>query len=284
MYWKLVKITPTIAREMLLANWGNRPITEAQLKKWTGIITRGEYLLTHQGLAFATTGRLLDGQHRLTVIANMPEGFSLEMWACYDMPEEVFKAIDTDNKPRSLSDVLHIDRKFADIGNYLARLVYGSVNVTPQVAAPYVHLIMGPAEALLATSKNSRKVWSSATVRAAACVKILQGQDYGYVLSVYKSLVDAEFDKMVPIAGAMFKLSLDHRLSTTNHGPLFVRSLRMFDIKNMGLTRFLAYGDETELANTKNWLKNVVQEHPTESVKIVRVQPLTPAAYHSHVN
>jgi len=61
-------ISPTRAKEILLANNGNRLISWGWVRKLAGMMTRGEWLLTHQGIAFDVYGVLIDGQHRLEAI------------------------------------------------------------------------------------------------------------------------------------------------------------------------------------------------------------------------
>lgn len=67
-------ITPEQAAEYLENKAPNRTIRRRDVNKLARDIMRGEWKLTHQGIAFDTEGRLIDGQHRLSacVLANMP--------------------------------------------------------------------------------------------------------------------------------------------------------------------------------------------------------------------
>lgn len=67
-------VTPVQAALILKANSHNRRISNTQLDTMVGILTRGDWKRTHQGLAFYADGTLMDGQHRLgsSVITGIP--------------------------------------------------------------------------------------------------------------------------------------------------------------------------------------------------------------------
>lgn len=98
-------VTPNQARDLLQANTSNRPLSRFNLAFFEGQLTRGEWKLTHQGIAISDTGRLLDGQHRLAAIANT--GISAPLLVTSGLPDDVFSVIDT-GKTRSGSDALGI--------------------------------------------------------------------------------------------------------------------------------------------------------------------------------
>lgn len=64
-----VEVTPEQARIWLQSNLNNRRIRENHLNRLIHDMNSDRYLITHQGVAFDTDGRLLDGQHRLLAIA-----------------------------------------------------------------------------------------------------------------------------------------------------------------------------------------------------------------------
>ena len=72
---EITTIWPSEAKEILEnANYKNRPISMIAVKKMANDIKNNSFILTHQGIAFDNTGRLIDGQHRLMacVLANLP--------------------------------------------------------------------------------------------------------------------------------------------------------------------------------------------------------------------
>src|SRR5207249_3305120 len=67
-------ITPARAAQWLEANTTNRPLSRAVVRSFAEAMRRGEWLVTHQGIAFDLNSALVDGQHRLAAIieADLP--------------------------------------------------------------------------------------------------------------------------------------------------------------------------------------------------------------------
>jgi hypothetical protein len=99
-------ITPEEANRLLQNNSINRKIRKLHVQFFEAQLKRGEMLLTHQGIAISENGRLLDGQHRLTAIANT--GISAQFLVSYDVPESTFVALDT-GAARTAGDVLSVE-------------------------------------------------------------------------------------------------------------------------------------------------------------------------------
>ena len=53
---KVQKISPKRAAEMLAANTSNRPLSRSTVRSFAEAMRRGDWLVTHQGIAFDTTG------------------------------------------------------------------------------------------------------------------------------------------------------------------------------------------------------------------------------------
>jgi hypothetical protein len=103
---KVLLITPELARSILETNQHNRPLNQGQLAAFKQALLRGEWLLTHQGIAISRQGRLLDGQHRLHAIAET--GMAVEMLVSTGLPDEVFTVLDTGSK-RTAANVLSVN-------------------------------------------------------------------------------------------------------------------------------------------------------------------------------
>jgi hypothetical protein len=67
-------VTPMQAALILAHNAHNRKLNNASFSNLMGILMRGEWKKTHQGIAFYADGDLMDGQHRLgaSVLTNIP--------------------------------------------------------------------------------------------------------------------------------------------------------------------------------------------------------------------
>ena len=73
-YNGVLDVTPSMAARWLEGNTHNRPINQGHVERLACEMKSGRWRLTHQGLAFSSSGRLLDGQHRLwaIVMADVP--------------------------------------------------------------------------------------------------------------------------------------------------------------------------------------------------------------------
>jgi hypothetical protein len=71
---QILEITPQLAAEWLEQNENNRPITWNYVAQLARDIKASRFPCTHQGIAFDSSGKLIDGQHRLWAIleADMP--------------------------------------------------------------------------------------------------------------------------------------------------------------------------------------------------------------------
>lgn len=65
---KIVSVTPAMAAEFLKSNLTNRAVRIAQVNRLKNEILAERWMVTHQGIAFADDGSLIDGQHRLMAI------------------------------------------------------------------------------------------------------------------------------------------------------------------------------------------------------------------------
>lgn len=99
-------ITPARAEQLLAANTTNRPLSRPTVRAFAEAMRRGEWLVTHQGIAFDTNGVLVDGQHRLAAIieADCP----VELTVFTDVAEDTFDVLDI-GKRRTAADVLAIE-------------------------------------------------------------------------------------------------------------------------------------------------------------------------------
>jgi hypothetical protein len=99
-------ITPAKAAEMLEANTTNRPLSRPVVRAFADAMKRGDWMVTHQGIAFDSSGLLVDGQHRLAAVieADLP----VEMTVFTDVDEGTFDVLDT-GKRRNAADVLAIE-------------------------------------------------------------------------------------------------------------------------------------------------------------------------------
>lgn len=94
-------ITPSKAREMLESNTGNRRVRAAWVRNLAGMISNGEWKITHQGVAFDEDGRLVDGQHRLMAIVEADK--AVKVMVSRGLSGDTYKYVDG-GRPRVYSD------------------------------------------------------------------------------------------------------------------------------------------------------------------------------------
>lgn len=100
-------VTPEQAAKWLdpAVNKTNRDVRHSHVSFLADEIRSGRWKVTHQGIAFSVTGRLLDGQHRLAAI--VMSGKSVQMFVATGLEEEAFRAIDCGMK-RANYDRIHL--------------------------------------------------------------------------------------------------------------------------------------------------------------------------------
>ena len=67
---KIATITPDYAKKLLGANNHNRTLRQSHVAWFEGILKRGEWKLTPDAVAVGHDGTLINGQHRMSAIAN----------------------------------------------------------------------------------------------------------------------------------------------------------------------------------------------------------------------
>jgi len=98
-------VTPDLAAKYLATNTLNRRPRPRQVEILKRDLQSGTWRLSHQGIAFGTSGRLLDGQHRLLAIQQ--SGIPAELLVFRDMPEDTQEFVDT-NAARSVAENLQL--------------------------------------------------------------------------------------------------------------------------------------------------------------------------------
>jgi hypothetical protein len=106
------RITPSRAEQMLAANTGNRRIRERKVAAYARAMAREEWTINGEAIVFASTGRLINGQHRLEACKR--SGASFDTFVVYNVHESAYFTMDTGAK-RTLGDALRTNgESFAD--------------------------------------------------------------------------------------------------------------------------------------------------------------------------
>jgi hypothetical protein len=103
-------IGPQRAEEYLAANRGNRNIIQAHVAALARDIRNGQWMFNAQPICFSRSGRLLNGQHRLSAV--LESGQPIEVLVMRGLPEEAFPTYDKQAKKAPA-----LDEMFEDFGD-----------------------------------------------------------------------------------------------------------------------------------------------------------------------
>jgi len=254
---ELLYVTPEQAATWLRQNTSNRPLRLSHVNTLRQSFERGEYVQTHQGIAFDEDGVLLDGQHRLMAISQMKSG-RFPMLVSFNLPRKAaFQVIDATQAKRTVADVLAVTREVAEVARFLATINVGYSAVTPTLVAPYVDFCKSEVAALKGVSSATCRTWSSASVRAAAVIAMKTG-NAEYVKSVYRALCANDFEAMPRVAYSVYRAAMGNRISTTTRFDMFARCLRMFNPANANNARVQIRDTATETAAAREILRGLI--------------------------
>lgn len=117
---RVVEITPELAKKWLAANKDNRHARPSHINNLAREIKNGKWTLTHQGIAFSSAGRLIDGQHRLEAIIAAGEPVFMAVFIGLD--DNMFGALDRGIR-RTLTDELRDDSRRVQPSTFIASLI-----------------------------------------------------------------------------------------------------------------------------------------------------------------
>jgi len=226
-------VTPDMAAVYLECNTGNRKAKLSAIVTYSGILERGEWILTHQGIAISSTGNLLDGQQRLMAIVKT--GISAEMMITTGVPDDAFIAMDQ-GAIRSMADVTKLDRRVAEVITTAFRLSQASEKKpTGQAALAINEKIGSRITELIYHCGTTSAVFSSAPFKLAAVVQSFGKDDNGYAFDVYRKLVNLDLDDLPILANKLVKQKLKGIIKTGGSSVsrhLFYLAMITFDVKN----------------------------------------------------
>ena len=169
----VIQVTPRMAETWLKQNTlegkGNRKFRKAHARTIAEEMRRGEWKLTHQGIAFGMSGRLLDGQHRLSAIVE--SGTTQSILVFIDAPEDTFDNHDR-GAMRGIADILAKDAKLTSLGTTLVRLcTRGAFNMQrkpiPSEVAKVIDVFTPDIQAMKDASATERPGRTLAAIKAA---------------------------------------------------------------------------------------------------------------------
>lgn len=253
-------VTPEIASFFLQKNIGNRDYRKSWVTHLSNSIKNGEWLTTHQGIAFDKDGNLIDGQHRLLAI--IESGLSVRINVSYDVPANAFTCIDVGVK-RNLSDITKFNKKTAEVCSFMNRFLNPSFTRIPTAAKAqeiYENGIGKISDELNEFANKNVKFYSSVPFRLAAVILVMDGHDKEYVFNTYYNLVNLFMEKLPPIAHSLIKQVHNNSINTHDKHYTVARALKVLNKDCANLRLVLT---DNDLFNVVPFVKNVYLTHKT---------------------
>ena len=257
-------ITPEMAKVYLEKNTDNRNKRGWWVSGLANMIKRGEWIPTHQGVAFSKSGKLIDGQHRLEAIveANIP----VQMLVTTGVSDDAYKVLDNGIK-RTMADLTGMHMRTAEVCRVLARLAYGgdTINSADQILAIYNTGAGEVHDNLVEYCGKGIKVLSSAPIRTVATCMILDGHNQQYIKNVYANLCNQKFNDLPNIAHAFIRQVTEKRATVGARYDLMARALKVFDSNLENTTRLVVSDSDATAAVA--YCRNVVRNLLTKETK-----------------
>lgn len=241
-------VSPALARAMLARNAHphQRAVIRSSINTWVQRFQNGDWLTTHQGLAFGADGLLYDGQHRLTALSLLPDHvggrpFSVVMQVTFNLPPNAFMGIDQ-GKVRSNAVALGESPDIVGVARSIATLYRGSsVGITPQVLAPFIDMVRHNYEWLIKRCGNKRRYWSNAMKKSAAIYWMLKSPSHAEaIVAAYEALVRQDFFAMTPVVLSAAKQENEGHMTKQFGQDQFAKLTRIFDPANAHSTKLLS--------------------------------------------
>ena len=231
---EIMTVTPDVAQEWLLNNTSNRPLRKSHVAALALSITRGEWIISHQGIAFSTRGILLDGQHRLKAI--IQAGIPVQMMVTTGVDENAYKVLDCGVK-RTLSDLARLDKKTAEVCRLIGFILklQKTHTIGVSVSSEFALTIAGAGIAdahqhLMSVCNTAVKYLSSAAIRTAAVISVLNGGSEDFVYGAYRNLCLYNTDDLPNSGKCLIKMFGTGRLSARDHSlKTLAYGLAVFD-------------------------------------------------------
>jgi len=247
MQTQIVLVTPEMAKQFLSNNINNRNIRKSWVGDLVKLIKNGEWKTTHQGIAFSSAGRLLDGQHRLMAIVDA--NIACLMAVTTNMEAGIFDVIDRGER-RTHADIHGLSRRDAEILTVAMKLL-DSRPTSQQVGRLVGGRIHKQAEKLSSRHVYSVKVFSSAGMRLALCIQSLINPSHeDFLFEQYRSLCTHTFDSMDKVSKAFLKTTLGGNYVTDQRTSV-MHGMKLYSPIRRELMLFRVGADESsELMNS----------------------------------
>lgn len=181
---RVMLVTPAIAQRWLERNHAdNRPIRWEAVEAMANDARSGHFKLTHQAIAIAADGTLLDGQHRLSAIVSAETPVRLLIVRNRD---GAFSDPIDRGRPRKLSMLLRISSKEAAALNMLRMLEMGGPTKVPATTSEISEILEHHGEAMRTIKAHVKGAHQMIGPLLAACIYTLPCEPDRVLAFAYK--------------------------------------------------------------------------------------------------
>lgn len=207
-------ISPAKAAEYLATSRGNiRPLKESKVRNLITEIERGEWRLSHQGIAFDVDGHLIDGHHRLTAISRQP----------FDVTVMVARGVSIDALPkvdcgltRPMSVRARVTQHQAAVASLALQLLHSDRHsfTTGQVSG-FASSKFGKTVALFEAHRTNRKGLDNAAITLGSVAAWFVSGDVA--INQYVCMMDGEITKLRPGPARLVSMCMSGALQHVTH-------------------------------------------------------------------
>jgi hypothetical protein len=231
----IIEVTPELAAEMLATSVGNRNLRDYWVKWLAGSMTRGEMRVTSQGIGVDVNGNLRDGHHRLE--ACVSSGVPFTTVVVYGIPVDAYEVIDIGVK-RTYADRLDMPKNISEIISLGCYYAIGERSPSVDQMRPYIQTRLTViAQDLLSACVSNRRYYSSAPMKLAACITVMDGGDADFVFGQYRALVNFDINAMTQSSRALVRQVENDNVKAVNTEDTLARGLRVFDQSRSGISK-----------------------------------------------
>lgn len=248
-------ITPALAEQFLKANVVNRKhIRKTWVEALAKEMQQGTFTMTHQGIAFNTDGKLLDGQHRLSAVVK--SGCSVMMDVAFDCVANTAMEWPVDRgKSRSVADTMQISATEAAIVDcILAIWRKNRMAFTTKDRHAVWELFRIHIATINGMCSTARKTLSQVAIRVPAMLRVLRhGEQPG---RQYRALVLLDFSEMWPSVQSLTRqLTINQKKEAAN--SVMARAWIAFDPDRRNVSRIQINDPSTQLSEMREVLAEV---------------------------
>jgi hypothetical protein len=226
-------ITPHIAELYLKFNNNNRPLRKSHIRELASDMMGGNWQVTHQGIAFDITGRLIDGQHRLHAI--LEAGVSIQISVTRGCSASSFSILDRGSS-RSPSDILGWSKRITEVMILALRITTGTNPTVSNIKLLQGSRLFKNCQILLDYCPTTRSVISTSGVKLAACVQMTVQEDFDFVTNQYKALILKQYSDMTKCSQAFNRQAEDKDMLREE---LFSRAMFAFDNRDVNRSHII---------------------------------------------